>query len=373
MMKILIIDDRNLDWMVEDLVEQGLEAVQPKRVSSVEQALSLIKQIKPEILLLDLMLSSKGKEGKDIAAFARKNHATMEIISISDAGKETLRNVYNDLVVHMAGKKTAGVLRCLRGECQCIKEHKEIGKTKVFGDIIMLLSPLHLSLQAFWGISEKDTEQGESEAEAIEIVRFGTNKESLKQFKMTKAQDVERDDLVDVSDLIDSEFTSSLPSTNAFLLVEEATYDFYAPLIDTLSPEQATPLPQIDLDEEREIYEQRLFKMLENIKNDDPVLEELYQVLLGQDAGQISFNLILGEHKLKVDLPAFIQALRQQAFILATTEDYKGKENIPVKHSKQEKNKQEYDFLIKQIIELGLEKSCIIIAGISFLGRRCGK
>jgi len=373
-MRILIIDDMDLDWMVEDLSKQGFEALQPKRVSNVEQALSLIKEIKPEILLLDLMLSSEGKEGKDIAAFIRKNYATMEIISISNAGKETLRSTYNDLVVHMAGKKTARVLRCLRRECQCIKEHKEVRATKVFGDIIMLLSPLHLSLQGFWGIGEKrDNERGEFEADPIEMVSFGTNKEGLKQLKITRTQDVERDDLVDVSDLIDSEFVSALPNTDTFLLVKEATFDFYAPLIDILSPEEATPFPEIELDEEREMYEQRLFKMLESIKDGDPVLEELYQVFLGQDSGQISFNLILGNHKLKVDLSAFVQALRQQAFILATTEDYKGKENIPVKHSKQEKNKQEYDFLKKEIIELGLEKSCIIIAGISFLGRRCMK
>lgn len=94
--------------------------------------------------------------------------------------------------------------------------------------ILSSLSPLHLSLQAFFGISQ---------IENREFAKVG-EKEDGKDSILTEINR-QRDKHVrkDGNKGLSIEFRRAFPNTDSFLLVKEAEWDFYAPLFDmVLSP-----------------------------------------------------------------------------------------------------------------------------------------
>jgi len=279
-------------------------------------------------------------------------------------------------------------------------------------EILNPLLPLHFSLQAFFGISRD--EKGE-------FVKVG-EREIYAETRNRNPQNWEiRDKLRDDNTGILEDFRKSFPNFDAFLLVKEVEWDFYASIFDRLMPEDKYGGMKGDCtgtDEERAEYDPEknivklLGRLLENKKNNKNYENlEVLRKTLNKDytKEQIEgfstfFKLNLKSDSKKVSYGEFVKCLRELCAILANPLPYsnpidfgdekgifiyKGKcqrvRNEILDHIKDTrgnkldttphckmtgKSKMEcsdYDILVKQIANWGIEKTMIVIAGIEKL------
>lgn len=290
--------------------------------------------------------------------------------------------------------------------------------------LLSFLTPLHLSLQAFWGISTDESRKSEagSKMEIVEFVKFGArkdgNNEILKKIHTERGEYI-RNGLQNIG-----EYKDNFTKPEAFLLVPEAEWDFYAPLLSRVMP------PSVDSESKKDVTfncpeEEKEYSIENNIAI---LLEKLSQQKESEGLARLrrAFENEYGketEHEKdtsdpskpwfeishnvgKVSYAQFVKSLREIAAILANTVDktschkimklecrknqevdasfvYKGKyevENI-LKLLKNFKNEnshcklpdasdistKEYSILANQIADWGIEKAMIVIVGIEKL------
>ena len=122
---------------INDLINKTIEIVNPglpRTVRSSEEAFSLIKEHKPDVVLLDHFLSGTpmdrilGKtnledgEGIKIADeinFFYVGEIKPEIISASSMSKKEIGLLYGNRVKHYCEGDMLKLARCLKGECSC--------------------------------------------------------------------------------------------------------------------------------------------------------------------------------------------------------------------------------------------------------------
>lgn len=106
----------------------------PDTIKSVELALALIKEHKPDIVLLDHFLSGnpmsrilekikpEDGEGIEIAEginFFYVREIRPEVISISSRSKEEIKLLYGDRIKHCMEGDIFKLAQCLKGKCLC--------------------------------------------------------------------------------------------------------------------------------------------------------------------------------------------------------------------------------------------------------------
>ena len=225
------------------------------------------------------------------------------------------------------------------------------------------LLPLHISLQAFFGISRD--EQGKW----VELIKALPN-----------------------------EWSDGFPTKDAFLLVPEAEWDFYASIFNRVMPPcgfahgMDEKYDNNSCEEEKEEYkkDKNLAILLENAKRDE-VLRGTYEGLKSAYGKENN---------------SFVKILREICAILANTQEetnecdkgeryygYKGKKgaqkkrdevldrlgkgletNFREKHCKLERNKNNplCEILVKQIEEWGVRNSRKVIEGIDAMAKSLG-
>lgn len=128
-------------WMIalsiKALDDKRIEIINPsipQAIKSVEEALTLIKEHKPDIVLLDHFLSgnpidrilgtTKPECGKGIAIanetdFFYVGEIKPEIISVSTRSKSELELLYGNRINHYSEGDVFKLSRCLKGKCLC--------------------------------------------------------------------------------------------------------------------------------------------------------------------------------------------------------------------------------------------------------------
>lgn len=128
-------------WMIalslKDLNDKAIEIINPnipQEIKSVETALSLIKEHKPDVLLLDHFFSgtpmdkilekTKLEDGEGIAIanetdFFYVGEIKPEIISLSTRSKSELELLYGNRINHYCEGDFFKLSRCLKGKCLC--------------------------------------------------------------------------------------------------------------------------------------------------------------------------------------------------------------------------------------------------------------
>ncbi|KKR45962.1 MAG: hypothetical protein UT90_C0015G0011 [Parcubacteria group bacterium GW2011_GWA1_40_21] len=122
---------------IKDLIDKTIEIVNPglpRTVKLSEEALGLIEEHKPDVILLDHFLSGTpmdrilGKikpedgEGIDIAQetnFFYIGEVKPDIISISTRQKSEVELLYGNRVKHYCEGDMLKLRKCLKGECLC--------------------------------------------------------------------------------------------------------------------------------------------------------------------------------------------------------------------------------------------------------------
>jgi len=131
-------------WMIilaiSDLVDKTIEIVNlrfPRRarmIESPEEALDLIKEHKPDVILLDHFLSGtpmerilgkiKPEDGEGIRIAEETNFFYIgelkpDIISISSRQKMEIEFLYGNRIKHYCEGDMLRLTRCLKGKCLC--------------------------------------------------------------------------------------------------------------------------------------------------------------------------------------------------------------------------------------------------------------
>lgn len=124
MKKILVIDD--MARIVSEIrqvfdKEKEFEVVGPDSVDSYSEATELIKKHGPDIIALDMSLTSDKKEGIELAKDLHRYSHPALIVVISNYNVEDLMNwVGSHGISHYAGGKDADKFyECVMGKCQC--------------------------------------------------------------------------------------------------------------------------------------------------------------------------------------------------------------------------------------------------------------
>lgn len=265
---------------------------------------------------------------------------------------------------------------------ECIDTIKQFCSPRVLSivisNILDPLIPLHLSLQAFFGISR---------GENGNWFYFGKDKEYTNEFQELG--------LIKV----DIELKDYFPNDEAFRLVEEAGWDFYAPIFDKVMPENLEQSNYaFNSDEEKEDYNKSknigslLGNFLERSEVDNvrrTIIESIKQIFENQygyeENSKEIFSFKLNKNE-EVSYAKFIKCLREISAILANSDPnqckndsgktfgYKGGlnpgqildklkniKNAP--HCKLQNNNS-YQNLVSQIKSWGIKKAMIVIAGI---------
>lgn len=268
--------------------------------------------------------------------------------------------------------------------------------------ILMTLAPLHLSLQAFFGIS-RDENGG--------WVRIGRDENYKNRLEIDV--DVFEQAGIKKTEDIDNEFKKHFPNTDAFLLVEEAKWDFYASMFDKVIPNcegMREGCPRNCLEEEEEYEKDKkiaflLKHFIENIDSRDDekkklqILKETLEKNYGEEnSANGAPNIWFQVDQEPITYAKFVKTLREICAILANTPSceesqghsfiYKGKcdaardeilqeiwnktnnELEKTRHCKLP-NVSTYEKLKEQILEWGrendFEKVKIVIQGIEEL------
>jgi len=128
-------------WMIllsiNDLINKKIEIVNPglpRVVRSIQEALDLVGEHKPDVILLDLFLSGtpmdrilgkiKPEDGEGIEIAQETNFSYIgelkpEIISISSRPKKEIQSLYGNRVKHYCEGDMLKLTQCLKGECLC--------------------------------------------------------------------------------------------------------------------------------------------------------------------------------------------------------------------------------------------------------------
>ena len=275
-------------------------------------------------------------------------------------------------------------------------------------NILNAFLPLHLSLQAFFGISRDENGNW---------VRIGEKKKYLEKFKIN-CNDLQK--LGKEATDIDNEFKKHFPNTDAFLLVEEAEWDFYASMFNKVMPncEGMRNDCTANCDEEKEEYTKdrkisvlleyfiENTKLEENEKKQLKSLKAAFEQKYGEEANAPEANEEWFQiNDQPVSYAEFVKTLREVCAILANTDGnckrndgeifiYKGKclkerddilKNIwnidnetklnETRHCKLQKSDL-YDRLKEQLIAWGTQnnfkKLKIVIQGIEELAKCLG-
>lgn len=192
-------------------------------------------------------------------------------------------------------------------------------------EIVSSFLPLHLSLQAFFGISRD---------ESGNWVRIGKDKNYVDRLNIG-VKVLEQAGIKEAKD-IDDEFKKHFPNTDAFLLVEEAEWDFYASMFDKVMPNcegmKNDCKPNCDEEEEEYTKDRKISVLLEyfienteleeNKKKQLKILKEAFEQeyrkeanALGAKGGWFEVN---GQ---PVSYAKFVKTLREVCAILANTDD----------------------------------------------------
>ncbi|MCK4351846.1 hypothetical protein KAW65_00370 [candidate division WOR-3 bacterium] len=243
--------------------------------------------------------------------------------------------------------------------------------------------PLHLSLQAFFGISRD--ENGE-------FVKVGTRTEigDAEEQKILNSINVQREKLTKERKLKDGnqdlpdKYKKTFPNPDAFLLVDEAQWDFYASTFDKIMP----PNKCVGIrdgckenrNEEKEEYDKDkkiallLEKFISHIKGKDEkdklsALKIAISNEFGEEANHKSDGPIPANYKIKIPCEEigydnFVKTLRELCAILANTpargdpKDCKNKKGIFVYKGKCDKERDEILEQIRGINGNNLDRIC---------------
>lgn len=366
--------------------------------------------------------------GKD-ANFSILIHTTDPAL-IKELKSKTKERIRDNIIAYSSiSKEQKKVISALMRECQSgvtqdLQRYKDafdkVWEFFFIGNIInairLPLTPLHLSLQSFWGITIKNANENK-----LSFAKLGNNKKS------SQFADAIRQKLGSTSDTIDEQYLSLFPNPDTFLLVNEAEYDFYAPLFDmVLSPEdkgktedgkskraigefKSNTEDSENGDLEKDAYEADTFsELLEKTKSDK--LKKLANAFLTRigdswqkvdldrdyEPGEVWFTIEIRDYNpIVVTYQLFVDCLRELCAILANTKKdgflkkgcsnneyfgYKGKKEFQVfrdtilkginllgsefEHCKLNTNKTEYNKLVQQLSSWGIEKAMIVLGGI---------
>jgi len=265
--------------------------------------------------------------------------------------------------------------------------YKKKTVNEIIHKFLFSISPLYLSLQAFWGVAVKEIKKEDSGQTVIEFVKIGTRngnnflKKINKQRNNLRPKDVEN---------IDNGIKNLFPNPDAFLLVGEAEYDFYAPLINLVvdGEKGIADGKRVNCNEEKEMYEmptlKEVIEICEKEINDNGAKQffaDLKKVT--QNFKKEPSNPNINNSTWRYSPEEFISYLRELCAILANTCEgcqkdgkyfvYKGKnENFKFQildslggdftkpHCKLKEingNGCSYSVLIDQLISWGLKKS----------------
>jgi len=307
----------------------------------------------------------------------------------------------------------------LEGLFERLLQGGEIDPQKEFffvylNELLLPLTPLYLSLQAFWGIAIEKIEGSK-----VTFVRTGSNPEvrDLTEGKTRKK--------LKLNSNIDEAYQKLFPNPDAFLLVEEAIYDFYSPLFDmVLSPkDKGTEKGKSKRgilgksntekceygDLEKKVYESDTFCELLEKAGKDKDLISAFKTEIGDSwqeivlttnskSGEGWFTIGISDKEFSVTRQEFVGCLREFCAILANTKEnknnwfrkgcsengyfgYKGQyqelrdrilkeirfSGDEYKHSKLKKNAEDYKKLKEQLQDIGIEKAMVVIGGIKEL------
>ncbi|MFH1402160.1 MAG: response regulator [Patescibacteria group bacterium] len=124
MKKILVIDD--MPSIVSDIrrvfdKKKGFKVVGPDFVDSYSEAIELINEHNPDIIALDMSLTSGNKEGIQIASNLRRASYEGLIVTISNYGADSLIEWVGGYGIchHTGGKDADKFSECVLGQCQC--------------------------------------------------------------------------------------------------------------------------------------------------------------------------------------------------------------------------------------------------------------
>jgi len=297
----------------------------------------------------------------------------------------------------------------LRSKCISLDEfskHKEeIWKEHLnekIKSVLLSFTPLHLSLQAFWGVAVKEVPEDLSQP--IEFVKIGTRDGDEYLNKINTQREKLLSD--DVGNEIKEEYLKLFPNPDAFLLVKEAEYDFYAPLINLVidGEKGIAEGKEANCSEEEKAYQMPTMKEVGGQISDGKnkkFFTNLTSELETFAKKELEFyNPKINNGTWTYNPKEFISCLRELCAILANTCEkcqkdrkyfgYKGKnkkqnrerkdkginnilsslgKNFKEPHCKLEEFEGRDKVLIKQLTDWSIEKALVIIAGIEVLGR----
>jgi len=259
-----------------------------------------------------------------------------EIISEYGDGREILLFIRHEPYYCPSGCKFCWILTGTEGDAlrdELIKSWKERKiSEKILRRVIISTSqkivssflPLHLSLQAFFGISRD---------ESGNWVRIGKDK-NYKNRLGIGVEDFEKAGIKETKD-IDDEFKKHFPNTDAFLLVEEAEWDFYASMFDKVMPNcegmKNDCTPNCDEEEEEYTKDRKISVLLEyfientkleeNEKKQLKILKAALEQKYGREANapeaKEGWFEVNGQ---PVSYAEFVKTLREVCAILANTD-----------------------------------------------------
>ena len=133
-MWMIVLSIKSLDDKKIEIVNQDINQDIPQAIKSVEEALTLIKEHKPDVILLDHFLSGnhmdrilgkiKTEDGEGIEIADGVNlfyvgEIKPEVISVSTRSKNELRLLYSNRINHYSEGDILKLSRCLKGRCLC--------------------------------------------------------------------------------------------------------------------------------------------------------------------------------------------------------------------------------------------------------------
>jgi len=277
-----------------------------------------------------------------------------------------------------------------------IKKNLEIRDIKnSIRKFLLALTPLHLALQAFWGVAVEEVPSDLNQP--IKFVKIGTRDGNEFLKKINKQR--KNLGLKDVNNEIKEEYRKLFPNPDAFLLVQEAEYDFFAPLINFFveGEKGIADGKSANCDEEKDIYEMPTLKeVIEEIEKqkseNNEFFADLKSALQYINAHPCEPNIKNGTWT--YDPQEFVSFTREVCAILANTNEcekngkefgYKGnnKENVQAileslgfverSHYKLENYKSDYSILVNQLIFWGLKKALVVIGGIEVIAAEIRK
>jgi hypothetical protein len=257
--------------------------------------------------------------------------------------------------------------------------------------LIYILTPLHLSLQAFWGVSINrkciDNYKG-----AIDFICFGNNEDEENEYISKVIAQRKNIKKAQENNEISENILRIFPNINSFFLADGTNCDYYAPLFDMAiyNGEKGVSDNYRGTDEkEKELYSMDSFFEVLKICEEELELKDnkLITDFIDGFGKEISKNreIKINNSRLLFDVDDFIYCLRNICALLSNTDNnalkdnkyigYKGRnknriKNILNNEKLKEHNKlknDNYNILVEELIEFGIGNSILLIAGIELI------